>query len=243
MSRGLFFWVTFFVLWLLALQRATGHALKVESLQLRGTTFQPGTVNASTIMFHVCLTTLLCVIVIVIVYENPAVLWFGGPSVLATIVQGAMILPYRGFSEAARTRRISPYWITEQWPLALLGLSTSAAGFVWYFLSANAYPLLLVGYSAFFLYAFAFYFEHSNGIRITPTTFQYVRSFPRLRAYVHRRPRSKELGLTIRRRRRGIYKLRIREPHQSDIELTASLSSRQRLTLELEEYFIRTDQA
>ena len=243
MSEGLTLWIVFFALWLFALHRATHRAFTLDSVRMPGLSFVPGPVSAATIIFHVGLTTVLLVTILASVYEDAQMLWFGLPGFLAPIIQGGILLMERNTQlDARQTRRISPYWISEQWPFTLLGLCVGIAGAAWWSVSGSAYPLLLVGFSIFFLLVFWFYFAHHNEVSVSPTTFQYVRSFPRLRTFTHRRPRSQNLTMQLKRRRRGVYDVQIQESGQPPIELTATLSSRQRLSLELEEYFVRTDQ-
>ena len=244
MSTGLTLWIGFFALWLYALRRATHRAFSLDSVRLPGIPFQPGPVSAATIVFHVGLSTALLVVLLASVLQDPQILWFGLPGLLATLVQGiVLVMDQDARPDARQTRRILPYWISEQWPFALLGLSVGIAGALWWTLGGTTYPLLLVGFSMYFLGAFRFYFRYHNEISVSPTTFQYIRSFPRLRTFTHRRPRTNGLQLRMKRRRRGFYDVEVSESSQPPIELTATLTSKERLQLELEEYFIRTEQA
>lgn len=243
MNTGLTLWVVFFALWLFALHRATHRAFTLERARMPGIPFEPGPISGATIVFHIGLTTVLLVAIIASVYEDAQMLWFALPGLLAPIVQGVVLLMERNTQlDARQTRRISPYWIAEQWPFALLGLGIGVAGTVWWWVAGSTYPLLLVGFCVLFLGSFWFYFAHQNEISVSPTTFEYVRSFPRIRTFTHRRPRTKALTMQLKRKRRGVYDVRIEESGQPSIELTATLTSRQRLALELEEYFVRTEQ-
>ncbi|MBS12260.1 MAG: hypothetical protein CME19_11740 [Gemmatimonadetes bacterium] len=243
MPTGLTLWIVFFTLWLYALQRATHRAFTVERDHMPGIPFEPGPISAATLVFHLGLTTVLLVVILSSVYQDAQMLWFGLPGFLAPVIQGVVLMMEHSSQAGARTtRRISPHWITEQWPFALLGLSVGVAGAAWWALTGSQFPLLLVGFSAFFLTTFRLFFTYQNEISVSPTTFEYVRSFPRLRTFTHRRPRTKALGMRILRRRRGVYDLRIIESGQREIELTACFSSREHLDLQLEDYFVRTEQ-
>ncbi len=243
MPTDLILWIAFFAFWLFALYRATHRAFKIEQTRMQGLAFRHGPISSATIVFHTGLTSVLLVLLLTSVFEDTQILWFGLPGLLAPIIQGSTIaLDRKTPHQDARTRRISPYWVAEQWPFALLGLSIGVAGAIWSILAATSYPLLLVGFSVFFFSTFWFYFENGNEISVSPTAFQYVRGFPKLRTFTHRRPRTKDLKMKMRRRRRGIYDIKIDEIDQTTIELTAGLSARHRLHLELEEYFVRTDQ-
>lgn len=243
MSTGLTLWTLFFALWLFALHRATHRAFTQERDRLPGIPFEQGPLSAATIVFHVGLSTVLLVCMLASVYEDAQMLLFGIPGVLAPIVQGVVLRLEHNRAGGPGTRLISPYWIADQWPFALLGLSVGFAGTAWWALADSSYPLLLVAFSAFFLVAFWYYYRQQNVLSIGPAALTYVRSFPRVRTFTHRRPRSQDLTLRTRRRRSGVYDLTIAEIGQAPIELTATFSSRERLQLELEEYFIRTDQA
>jgi hypothetical protein len=243
-NTGLTLWVVFFVVWLLALRRATHRAFTVESIRMPGIPFQAGPVFAPTIVFHFGLSTLLCVTILTSVHEDAQMLWFGLPGAAATIVQAIALLFNRQTAGNPRqVKKVSPYWISEQWPFVLLGLSIGIAGVALWAATDTLYPLLLVGFSIFFLLTFWHYFTHYNEISISQTQFEYVRSFPRFRTFTHRRPRSQSLAMRLNRRRRGIYDVKIEEPGQAPITLTANISSRQRLQLEYESFLIRTDQA
>ena len=242
MSTGLTVWIVFFALWLFALHRATHRAFTLESARMPGIPFAQGALSGPTIIFHLGLTTVLLVTIIASAYEDAQMLWFAMPGLLAALIQGVLLTTTQDGQPVGKTRRLSPYWISEQWPFALLGLGIGASGSVWWLLTGSNYPLLLVGYSALFLAFFWLYFTRQNAISVSPTTFQYVRSFPRLRTFTHKRPRTSNLAMRMKRRRRGVYDLRIDEAGQPSIEMTATLTSRQRLSLELEEYFVRTDQ-
>ena len=243
MSTGLTLWIIFFALWVFALHRATHRALTVERMRMPGIPFRPGPVFVPTIVFHVGLSNILCVSILASAYENLQMLWFGLPGACAPIIQGAaLVFERRTTPGEKQIKRISPYWISEQWPFALLGLGVGFAGGAWSLLAKTSYPLVLVGFSGFFLLSFRFYFSHFNEIVVTPGHLRYTRSFPRVRSYVYERKRSRDLAIMLSKKRRGIYDVRIEDRDAPAFELTASLSSKQRLKLELEEYSIRTDQ-
>jgi hypothetical protein len=159
MTAGLILWVAFFVLWLLALQRATHWAFTFDGVRMPGIAFQVGPVFAPTIVFHVGLSSVLCATLLASVDEDVQMLWFGLPGALATIIQGlALFFSKRPAGSTRQMKRISPYWISEQWPFELLGLSIGIAGSAWWFLTGSLYPLLLVGFSIFFLLSFWYYY-------------------------------------------------------------------------------------
>lgn len=236
-------WVLFFVLWLGALHRATNQAFTQEGLRTPGIPFQAGPIFAPTIVFHLSLSSMLCVLLFAIISEDAQIVWFCLPGAIASIIQGTTLyIERKGQMVPRDTQRLSAYWMAEQWPFALLGLAIGVSGALWWLQSGSTYPLMLVGFSGFFLWAFWFYFRHQNEIIISPEKVRYVHSFPRFRVYAHERERSKNLTMRLTRRRRGIYDVRVEEPGQSPIDLTATLSSQQRLNLEFESYLIRSDQ-
>lgn len=237
-------WILFFVLWLGALHRATHQAFTQEGLRTPGIPFQPGPIYAPTIVFHLSHSTLLCALLFAVINENPQTLWLCLPGAIASVIQGATLYIERKSRLLPRdTQRLGAYWMSEQWPFSLLGLSIGVAGVLWGVQSGSHYPFLLVGFGGLFLWTFWLYFKHQNEIVITPDRVRYVHSFPRLRVYSHERERSQELSMQLTRRRRGIYDVRVEEPGSPSIELTATLTSKQRLNLEFESYLIRTDQA
>ncbi len=245
MSTGLLLWVAFFALWLFALYRATHRAfpvVEIGGIRSSGISFSPGPVFAPAIVFHLGLATVLCVTLLSIAFQNFQMMWFCLPGACAPTFQGAY-LEYERLSDdgARQIRRVPSYWLKEQWPFVLLGVSIGLAGAIWAWLTGNLFPLLLLGFSAFFLFEFWFFFSHYNGVVITPTRLRYERSFPRWRTYTYDRRRTKDLNIIMERRGRRVYDVRIEEPHETPIELTAKLSPSQRLQLELEEYELRND--
>ena len=163
MPTGLTLWIVFFTLWLYALQRATHRAFTVERDHMPGIPFEPGPISAATLVFHLGLTTVLLVVILSSVYQDAQMLWFGLPGFLAPVIQGVVLMMEHSSQAGARTtRRISPHWITEQWPFALLGLSVGVAGAAWWALPGSQFPLLLVGFSAFLLTTFRLFFTYQH---------------------------------------------------------------------------------
>ncbi len=236
-------WILFFALWLGALHRATRQAFTQEGLRTPGIPFVAGPIFAPTIVFHLSHSSMLCALLFAIINEDAQTVLFCLPGALASIIQGTTLyIERKSQLTQPETQRLRAYWMAEQWPFALLGLSIGIAGALWWIQSGSPYPLLLAAFSGFFLWTFWLYFKHQNEIVISPEKVQYVHSFPRFRVYAHERERSKDLLMQLTRRRRGIYDVKVEEPGKSPIELTATLSSNQRLNLEFESYLMRTDQ-
>lgn len=243
---GLLLWLGFFALWLFGVYRATHRAFPVVEIgtirSASGISFSPGPVFAPAIIFHLGLATVLGVTLLSIVFQDLQMMWFCLPGVCAPSFQGAF-LEYERLSadDGGLIRRIPSYWLKEQWPFALLGISVGLAGTGWSWLTGNLFPLLLIGFSLFFLFEFWFFFSHYNGVVITPTRLRYERSFPRWRSYSYERRRSKDLKIILDRRGRRLYDVRVEDREETPIELRARLTPSQRLNLELEEYDIRND--
>ncbi|MBK35767.1 MAG: hypothetical protein CME26_09595 [Gemmatimonadetes bacterium] len=246
MSTGLLLWVAFFALWLFAVYRATHRAFPViEVGSIRSSSdisFSPGPIFAPAIVFHLGLGTVLCVTLLSIAWQDLPMMWFCLPGACAPTFQGAYMEYERLSNDGTRqVRRIPSYWLREQWPFVLLGVSIGVTGATWAWVWGSLFPLLLIAFSVFFLFEFWFFFSHYNGVVITPTRLSYQRSFPRWRSYSYDRRRSKDLTIEMRRRGRRIYDVRIEDREETPIELKAKLSPSQRLQLELEEYDIRNE--
>ena len=246
MSTSILLWVAFFALWFFGVYRATHRAFPVVEIgTVRSSSdisFSPGPIFAPAIVFHLGLATVLCVTLLSIAFRDLQIMWFCLPGVCAPTFQGAF-LEYERMSDygTRQIRRIPAYWLKEQWPFVLLGITVGLAGAVWSWQIGSLFPLLLIGFSLFFLFEFWFFFSHYNGVVITPTRLRYERSFPRWRTYSYDRRRSKDLKIDLLRRGRRVYDVRIEDQEETPIELTARLSPSQRLHLELEEYELRNE--
>ena len=136
MSTSILLWVAFFALWFFGVYRATHRAFPVVEIgTIRSSSdisFSPGPIFAPAIVFHLGLATVLCVTLLSIAFRDLQIMWFCLPGVCAPTFQGAF-LEYERMSDygTRQIRRIPAYWLKEQWPFVLLGITVGLAGAVW----------------------------------------------------------------------------------------------------------------
>jgi hypothetical protein len=230
-------WLLFFASWFIGLRWATSHAFP-EPI------FKPkpgedlGPLYLPSILFHGSLVLAMIGVLVTVLIEDIRALWLAVPGSALPIFIGCWIEYQFIVERRDNPLHLSPFWLESQWPFILLSLALSGMGVGWTIAATTPFPLLFVGYSAFFLFQYWFFYSHCNGVTISHLTFETSANFPRLYEVGTSTPRPKSLHLSAEKvnrwHRKKLWRVVITREDEEPMEIVSKISWTQQIRIEEE---------